>query len=39
MTKIINIGMNHETAPVEVRECLAAEPENVKKSHFFYERQ
>ena len=35
MTKIINIGMNHETAPVEVRECLAAEPENVKKAISF----
>ncbi len=23
--KIINIGMNHDTAPVELRECLAAE--------------
>ncbi len=25
MIKIINIGMNHETAPVELRECFAAE--------------
>ncbi|MFH1491236.1 MAG: glutamyl-tRNA reductase [Pseudomonadota bacterium] len=24
--KIVNIGMNHETAPVELRECLAREP-------------
>jgi len=24
-SKIINIGMNHDTAPVELRECLAAE--------------
>ncbi|MBN1276728.1 MAG: glutamyl-tRNA reductase [Deltaproteobacteria bacterium] len=29
MIKIINIGMNHETAPVELRECLAAEAEGV----------
>jgi glutamyl-tRNA reductase len=28
MIKILNIGMNHETAPVELRECLATEPEN-----------
>ncbi len=26
MTRIVNIGMNHETAPVELRECLAKEP-------------
>ena len=31
MTKIINIGMNHETAPVELRECLASEPGNTVK--------
>jgi len=29
--KIVNIGMNHETAPVELRECLAADPENTRK--------
>ena len=29
MIKIVNIGMNHQTAPVELRECLAREPENV----------
>jgi glutamyl-tRNA reductase len=28
MIKIINIGMNHETAPVALRECLAQEPAN-----------
>ncbi len=28
MTKILNIGMNHETAPVEMRECLASDPQN-----------
>jgi len=28
MIRIVNIGMNHETAPVELRECLAKEPEN-----------
>jgi glutamyl-tRNA reductase len=32
MMKIINIGMNHETAPVALRECLAAEPENTLKA-------
>ena len=32
MLKIINIGMNHETAPVELRECLAADPDNAKKA-------
>ncbi len=30
--KIINIGMNHETAPVELRECLATEPDNTVKA-------
>lgn len=25
MTRIINLGMNHETAPVELRECLAGD--------------
>lgn len=29
MTKIVNIGMNHETAPVELRECLAVAPGDV----------
>ena len=28
MIKIVNIGMNHETAPVELRECLAKDPGN-----------
>jgi glutamyl-tRNA reductase len=28
MIKIINLGMNHETAPVELRECLARDPGN-----------
>ena len=32
MTKILNIGMNHETAPIELRECLAAEPDNAIKA-------
>ncbi|MCP4664961.1 MAG: glutamyl-tRNA reductase [Deltaproteobacteria bacterium] len=32
MTKILNIGMNHETAPVALRECLAAEPDNAVKA-------
>ena len=26
---IINIGMNHETAPVELRECLASKPDTM----------
>ncbi len=30
-TRIVNIGMNHETAPVELRECLAAYPDNTGK--------
>ncbi|MBU0735425.1 MAG: glutamyl-tRNA reductase [Pseudomonadota bacterium] len=32
MLKIINIGMNHETASVELRECLAAEADNTLKA-------
>ncbi len=32
MPKIINIGMNHETAPVALRECLAVESRNVQKA-------
>ena len=32
MTKILNIGMNHETAPVELRECLATDPNNMHKA-------
>ncbi|MFH1480537.1 MAG: glutamyl-tRNA reductase [Pseudomonadota bacterium] len=28
MIKIVDIGMNHETAPVELRECLAKDPGN-----------
>ena len=30
--KIVSIGMNHETAPVELRECLAAEQDNVPRA-------
>ena len=29
MIKIASLGMNHETAPVELRECLAKDPDNV----------
>ena len=29
MIKILNIGMNHDSAPVELRECLAREPESI----------
>ena len=32
MIRIVNIGMNHETAPVELRECLAKEPENTSSA-------
>jgi len=32
MILIINTGMNHETAPVELRECLAKEQENTAKA-------
>ena len=28
MNVILNIGLNHETAPLEVRECLAKDPKN-----------
>ena len=28
MITILDIGMNHETAPVELRECIAREPES-----------
>jgi glutamyl-tRNA reductase len=28
MIKILSIGMNHETAPVDLRECLAKDPAN-----------
>ena len=30
MIHIIDIGMNHETAPVELRECLAADPRSAE---------
>jgi glutamyl-tRNA reductase len=30
--KILNIGMNHETAPVEMRECLAADPQSAQRA-------
>ncbi len=29
MTDILNIGMNHQTAPVELRECLATNPHGI----------
>ncbi len=32
MTSIVTIGMNHETAKVEIRECLARDPENVGRA-------
>jgi glutamyl-tRNA reductase len=35
MMKIVNIGMNHETAPVELRECLATDPDNAIKALAF----
>ena len=33
--KIINIGMSHNTAPVELRECLASEPDNAVRAFSF----
>jgi len=32
MLKILSIGMNHETSSVELRECLATDPENTLKA-------
>jgi len=32
MSRIINLGMNHETAPVSLRECLASDPSNSGKA-------
>ncbi len=32
MIRIINIGMSHETAPVELRECMAKDPEHADKA-------
>ncbi len=32
MIRIVNIGMNHQTAPVEVRECLAKDPAHADKA-------
>jgi len=32
MLKILNIGMNHETAPIELRERLASESDNTLKA-------
>jgi glutamyl-tRNA reductase len=32
MIHIINLGMNHETAPVDLRECLASDPTNSDKA-------
>ncbi|MBW1800568.1 MAG: glutamyl-tRNA reductase [Deltaproteobacteria bacterium] len=35
MIHILNIGMNHETAPVELRECLAGEPNGISEALAF----
>ncbi len=32
MIRIVNIGMNHETAPVELRECLAVDPAHADRA-------
>ncbi len=32
MSRIINLGMNHETAPVALRECLASDASNSEKA-------
>ncbi len=39
MIKILNIGMNHETAPVELRERLATEPNNALEALAFMREQ
>ncbi len=35
MMRIVSLGMNHETAPVELRECLAKDPDNVSTALAF----
>jgi glutamyl-tRNA reductase len=32
MIRIVNIGMNHDTAPVELRECLAKDPAHTDRA-------
>ncbi len=32
MIRIVTIGMNHQTAPVELRECLARDPQNAVRA-------
>ncbi|MBN1848116.1 MAG: glutamyl-tRNA reductase [Deltaproteobacteria bacterium] len=32
MMKIVNIGMNHESAPIELRECLARDKDNIDRA-------
>ncbi len=32
MLRIVNIGMSHETAPVELRECLAKDPSHADRA-------
>jgi len=32
MIRIVNIGMNHESAPIELRECLAKDPAHADKA-------
>jgi glutamyl-tRNA reductase len=32
MIRIVNIGMSHETAPVELRECLAKDPAHAERA-------
>jgi glutamyl-tRNA reductase len=32
MIRIVNIGMNHETAPVDMRECLAKDPAHADRA-------
>ena len=32
MICIVNIGMNHETAPVELRECVARDPDSAGRA-------
>ncbi|MBW2063882.1 MAG: glutamyl-tRNA reductase [Deltaproteobacteria bacterium] len=39
MIVILNIGMNHHTAPVELRECLAKDPQNLDRGVAFIREQ
>ncbi len=36
MTKIINIGLNHNSAPVELRECLASKSDSIDEALTYF---